>query len=157
MNPRSLKPIEGSSSPPLEFSLSDFSTDSISSMLALLQQLSGWFHSDATQNPLIVFFVISSCFLCKSETPSLTSTPTHLQDGKQLQLFWISFSGTSSIWAPSPPWLFGQIAANNSSALIWLWLHFEAKPAVHQLWLWLISALKPKTYTCSISSPKAQW
>ncbi|KAI4807504.1 hypothetical protein KUCAC02_027310 [Chaenocephalus aceratus] len=54
-------------------------TDSISSMLALLQQLSGWFHSDATQNPLIVFFVISSCFLCKSETPSLTSTPTHLQ------------------------------------------------------------------------------
>lgn len=93
-------------------------------MLALLQQLSGWFHSDATQTPLIVFFVISSCFFCKSETPSLTSTPTHLQDGNQLQLCSKFFSGTGSMSAPSLPWLFSQIGANTGSALIWLWVHF---------------------------------
>lgn len=71
---------------PHSSSVSDFSRDSSSFMLALLQQLSGWFHPDATQTPLTVFFVISSCFLSKSETPSLTSTPTHLQNGHQLRL-----------------------------------------------------------------------
>lgn len=40
--------------------ISDFSRESSSFTLAPLLQLSGWFHSDATQTPLIVSVIISS-------------------------------------------------------------------------------------------------
>lgn len=110
-------------SSPTQVCVSDSSRDSSSFTLALLQQLSGSFHSDATQTPLIVFFVISSCFLSKSKPPSLTSAPTHLQNRHQLQLC-SDFSLALVLSTRFPPWLLGQIGANTGSALIWLWVDF---------------------------------
>lgn len=107
-------------SPTPALSPSDFSAGSSSFVLALLQQLSGWFHSDATQTPLIVFFVISSHFLCKSETPFLTSTPTHLQNGYQPQLCSDSSPALARSQSPSPQWLFGQTGTDDSSAALLL-------------------------------------
>lgn len=117
MNPQPLTPLH-LSPPPNQVCVSDFCRGSSSFTLALLQQLSGWFHSDAAQTPLIVFFVISSCFLT-----SLTSTPTHLQNRYQLQLC-SHFSLALAFSTLSPLWLFGQIDANTGSALIWLWVDF---------------------------------
>lgn len=121
-------------------SVSDFSRDSSSFMLALLQQLSGWFHSDATQTPLIIFFVISSCFLSKSETPSLTSTPTHLQNGNQLQLcsnFSLAqaqsqlhlFHGSSARLVPTEPAL-PWYGYDSTLALTPFWLQASCPPAL---------------------------
>lgn len=137
MNPQSLTPLHLGSPPPRSSCVSDFSRVSSSFTLALLQQLSGWFHSDATPTPHIAFFVIGSRFLSKSKTLSLTSTPTHLQNRFELQLCSDFSLALSTLF---PRWLVSHIGANTGSAPIWWWvdfgrLHFESKPAVHQLWL----------------------
>lgn len=155
LNSQSLTPLHlGFPHPPLKLCVSDFSRDSSGFTLALCQQLSGWFHSDATQTTHIVFFVI----LGKSKTPSLTSTPTHLQNRFELQLCSDLSLALSTLF---PPWLYSHIGANAGSAQIWSWvdsgrLHFDSKPAVHQLWLWLISALELQNQASSLSNPKCQ-
>lgn len=112
------------------------------STLAPLQQLSAWFHSDATQTPLIIFFVISSCLLGESEAPSLTSTPTHLHNGHPapalLKMFlWHRPRSRLHLFRRFSS--FGQIGIDIGSALIRLWLHFgpesfsDSTPAVHRL------------------------
>lgn len=100
----------------------------------------------------------ASAFLGKSKTPSLTSTPTHLQNRFELQLCSDLSLALSTLF---PPWLFSHIGANAGSAQIWSWvdsghLHFDSKPAVHQLWLWLISALELQNQASSLSNPKCQ-
>lgn len=121
--------------------VSDFSRDSSSFTLALPQQLSGWFHSDATKTPHTVFFVISCCFLSKSKTPSLTSTPTHLQNKYQLQLR--SDFSRSTLSPLHPDWCQHWLCSDMVMSRLWPWLHVDSKMAVHQLWLWLISSCKP--------------
>lgn len=100
----------------------------------------------------------ASAFLSKSKTPSLTSTPTHLQNRFELQLCSDLSLALSTLF---PPWLFSHIGADAGSAQIWSWvdsghLHIDSKPAVHQLWLWLISALELQNQASSLSNPKCQ-
>lgn len=104
-------------------------------MLAPLQQLSGWFHSDATQTPLIIFFVISSCFLSESEAPSLTSTPTHLQNGHPapalLKMFLWHRLGLGSISSSAAPFPSARLASTSTL----LWYGYDSTLALNPFWL----------------------